>query len=58
MQINKKTLLGWFLWGMVGLAVFLAYYDHAFPTASININISREEAVEKAVNFLEKEGFS
>ncbi|MDP6778556.1 MAG: CPBP family intramembrane metalloprotease, partial [Candidatus Latescibacteria bacterium] len=43
--------------GALGLMAFLRYYDEAFPIASLDFKLSREEAAEKAQEFLESAGY-
>jgi hypothetical protein len=43
--------------GLVFLLIFLNYYDRAFPTASIDLKITREEAKQKAGEFLKARGY-
>jgi hypothetical protein len=44
------------LLGIVGLAAFLRFYETAFPTASIDLQIGRREALEIAQEFWQKQG--
>ncbi len=43
--------------GLLGLAFFAAFYDAAFPTASIDLRVSRSRAQEIAQTELETRGF-
>ncbi|MFC1613725.1 type II CAAX prenyl endopeptidase Rce1 family protein [Gemmatimonadota bacterium] len=43
--------------GLVFLAVFLTCYKAAFPSASIRLEVTRNEAVEVAAKFLENQGY-
>jgi hypothetical protein len=43
--------------GLVFLGIFIAYYDRAFPTASIDLKLTREEAKQKAEEFLKARGY-
>ena len=43
--------------GALGLVTFLRFYDEAFPIASLDFKLSREEAAEKAQEFLENAGY-
>ena len=44
------------LLGVVGLLTFLRFYETAFPTASIDFQIGRSEALETAQEFWRKQG--
>ena len=56
--MNKKSLIGWLVAGMVGISIFCLLYRQALPTASIDIRVSRQEALKAAFNFINKEGFN
>ena len=43
--------------GGIGLALFLRFYDEAFPVASLDFKLSREEAFQKARGYLEGLGY-
>ena len=43
--------------GLVFFAVFLTCYRAAFPSASIRLEVTRDEAVKEAADFLENQGF-
>lgn len=43
--------------GLAGLFVFVKLYDSAFPTASIDLKVSRKEAQEIAQEYVESMGF-
>lgn len=57
MPLRKKTLLAWILAGIAGLAVFIIYFNAAFPIASIEITLDRKDAFKKAEGFLKAQGF-
>jgi membrane protease YdiL (CAAX protease family) len=42
--------------GLVGLSVFLHFYTQAFPAASLDFKLSREDAYRAAQNYLEGQG--
>lgn len=44
--------------GLGGLAFFVRFYDLAFPSASINLTVGREEALNRAERFLRHQGFA
>ncbi len=52
----KKGLLPWTVLGVAGLAVFLLFFSHAFPTASLELEVGRGEAHRLAGRFLESRG--
>ncbi|MCS7186713.1 MAG: hypothetical protein RMK89_07155, partial [Armatimonadota bacterium] len=41
-----KVLLFWLASGLIGMLVFLRFYPQAFPEASIDFRISRDQAIE------------
>ncbi len=44
------------LLGVLGLVLFLAFYDRAFPSAALDLALSREELAERAREALEEQG--
>ncbi len=44
------------LLGLLGLALFLAFYDQAFPSAAIDLKFSRDEISRRARAYLEEQG--
>lgn len=57
MKNIKKSLLGWLFLGILGLIIFIVYFNSAFPIASINIRMSKDEIREKATAFVKAQGF-
>ncbi len=49
---DKRALLLWVLAGVIGALVGYKYYFRAFPEASVNLQVSREEALQRAQQFL------
>jgi ribosomal protein S18 acetylase RimI-like enzyme len=45
------------LLGLLGLALFLAFYDRAFPSAAIDLALSRSEIARLAQDYLQERGF-
>jgi hypothetical protein len=45
------------LLGIAGLLVFVLFYDRAFPTASIDLKVTRGQAQQIAQGFLQERGF-
>ena len=45
------------LLGLLGLALFLVFYDRAFPTAAIDLELSRTEIEQRAQDYLEAQGY-
>lgn len=43
--------------GLGGLAIFIRFYDLAFPAASINMTVGRKEALQRSERFLRRQGF-
>jgi hypothetical protein len=43
--------------GLGGLILLLAFYDRAFPTAAIDLNLSRAEIAQRAQGYLEERGY-
>ncbi|RKY37329.1 MAG: hypothetical protein DRP78_01370 [Candidatus Omnitrophota bacterium] len=54
---DKKGLIGWLVFGGLGLIVFVLFFSYAFPTASIDIKVSKADVLEKAAKFVQNEGF-
>lgn len=52
-----KSSIIWLVLGIVSLAIFILFYNHAFPVASIDVKIDRGEAVKRSANFIEQQGF-
>jgi len=44
------------LLGLLGLALLLAFYDQAFPSAAIDLQFSRDEITHRARTYLEEQG--
>lgn len=53
----KKSLWIWASVGVIGLAIFLVFYSHAFPIASIDVRISKKEAIGFSSDFIRAQGF-
>lgn len=49
---EKRSLLLWVLVGIVGVVFARVYFFRAFPEASVDLRISRSEALERAQKFL------
>jgi hypothetical protein len=45
------------LLGLLGLALFLVFYDRAFPTAAIDLELSRAEIEQRAQDYLKAQGY-
>jgi len=43
--------------GLLGLALFVVFYDRAFPTAAIDLELSRAEILQRARGYLEGQGY-
>ncbi len=57
-QFHPRTLLIPFLLGIAGIVLFLTLRNDISPKASVDLKISRTEAVERAANFLRASGYS
>ena len=55
---EKRALLLWVLAGMVGLIYAQRHFFEAFPEASVNFQVTRSEALERARKFVESLGSS
>ncbi|MBI4846459.1 MAG: CPBP family intramembrane metalloprotease [Candidatus Omnitrophica bacterium] len=53
---NKKELLLWLLTAVAGLTIFLLFFNHAFPIASIDIRLDKTEVLSKAMEFIKAQG--
>ncbi len=55
--MNRKEGILWIIAGLTGLALFCLFFRQVFPTASIDIKITRNKALYEAVRFIKKQGF-
>jgi hypothetical protein len=53
---DKRTLLLWIFFGLVGVLFAHHYFFRAFPEASVDFKVSRSEAQNRARNFAESLG--
>src|SRR6266849_4561655 len=49
---DKRALLLWVLAGIIGIVFAQKYFFRAFPEASVNFQVSREEALARAQKFV------
>jgi CAAX prenyl protease-like protein len=49
---DKRTLLIWVLLGIAGVFFARHYFFRAFPEASVNFSVSRDEALQRAQKFI------
>ena len=49
---DKRALLFWVVLGILGALFAQKYFFRAFPEASVNFQVSREEALKRAQNFV------
>jgi membrane protease YdiL (CAAX protease family) len=49
---DKRALLLWVLAGVIGAFIGYKYYFRAFPEAAVNLQVSREEALQRAQQFV------
>jgi len=57
MPNNKKSLFLWIISGILGLLIFILFFNHTFPAASINLKLSRKEVFQKAEGFVLSQGY-
>lgn len=57
-RITKGIICLFLLSGLAGFVAFLFFYDRAFPEASVDLALSREEAISRSREFLQAHGFS
>jgi hypothetical protein len=55
--ISRRTERFITLLGLLGLALFLVFYDSAFPSAAIDLALSRAEIAQRARAYLQDQGF-
>jgi len=55
---DLRVLIIWILLGALGVFVAWRYFFQAFPEASINFQVSRDEALNRAKTFLTQHGAS
>ena len=49
---DKRALLFWVVLGILGAVFAQKYFFRAFPEASVNFQVSREEALKRAQSFV------
>ena len=49
---EKRALFLWVVLGILGALFACKYFFRAFPEASVNFKVSREEALARALNFV------
>lgn len=54
---HKEPLLIWMFSGVISLLVFILLFSHSFPMASIDIRLDKEQILEKAVLYVQEQGF-
>ena len=54
---DAKWIILLLLLGALGLATFLHFYEEAFPIASLDFKLSREEVAERAESYLTEVGY-
>lgn len=55
---DLRTLSFWLIAAIIGLYISVQYHDQAFPSASIEFNLSRSDAESQAMAFLKQQGFT
>ena len=43
--------------GLLGLALFVLLYDQAFPTAALDLKLSRDEIAQRAQAYMQAQGY-
>ncbi|MFH1093416.1 MAG: type II CAAX endopeptidase family protein [Candidatus Omnitrophota bacterium] len=57
-MIKKKiSLIAWVCIGFIGLIAFVFLFNHAFPIASIDIRLNRQEVLDIATAFVKGQGY-
>ena len=54
---DRLAILGFLLAGLIGLLTYIYLYDSAFPSASLNLKITRAEALRISSKFLSSQGY-
>ena len=54
--LTNRSLVIFLLLGIVGLTLFITYFDQAFPEASLDLQLTRSEARERSRHMLESQG--
>ena len=57
MKYNLLSIFNLFVLAVLGLLIFIFFYDKAFPQASLDMKISKDDAQRVAQKFLEEQGF-
>jgi membrane protease YdiL (CAAX protease family) len=57
MKKNKISLIIWLIAGALGLSFFIGFFNHAFPIASIDLRLTKDQALERASAFIQGQGY-
>jgi len=57
MSGHTKSLITWLVLGIIGLSLYCLFFNHVFPVASIDIRLTKEEALNRAAEFVVGRGF-
>ncbi len=52
-----SSIIAWAVSGFAGLLAFIFLFNHAFPIASIDIRLNRQEVLDKATAFVKGQGY-
>ncbi|MFC1632311.1 lysostaphin resistance A-like protein [Candidatus Omnitrophota bacterium] len=52
-----RNLIIWLICGLGALTIFILFFSHAFPVASVDIKIEKDQAVKLAADFIQAQGF-
>ena len=54
---DRLSIIAFLLAGLIGVIVYVALYDAAFPTASLNLKVTRTDALRIGERFLQSQGY-
>jgi membrane protease YdiL (CAAX protease family) len=62
--MNRRRFLSWrpdlvlTVTGLLGIVLFLAFYDRALPSAALDLTLSREQIAEQATAYMSRRGYA
>jgi membrane protease YdiL (CAAX protease family) len=57
MEIKKDTLFKWIIAGLIGVILFLFFYERVFPPVSLSVKIDKQKALNISTEFIKKQGY-
>ncbi len=57
MPKHIKSLISWLIFGIVGLLIFILFFNQASPIASIDTKLSKKEVFKIAADYIQAQGF-